>query len=505
MSVKKWLGLIGALTVIPAYANAAELAVQMPVNHNATSAKDVMYFKNATSKTITLMNHSDKTIYPVLIGANSMPIYDRHDPANQAYRAYVGYNENGKHFLGLKPKSIVTIPVPQAFWDSGRMQLFDTSPIPFHNSNTFTYDVNASRYAISTGFTDSEGTSLHGTDGVVMLYHAPTAQAIGLDAPSQLIEFTYRDPSLAGPGVPASETHNLINYDVSYVDHMYLPVAMEALAPTGETQVGYIGTGISVDKMQNTISEFALNTGNVLGDYFHGSGWPRFYIPADITSNVKIPGAFNLFALDGPTSTYDSEKMLIMGDGSMDQANKLTSLWFSWVNYYQTKVNKAAPVIAGQSQVALTQLDIPNDQQQKAAEFSKVVYNVVDNFRQAFPEASPSKLVENIVGFYLPEGKTTTESRTLLTMQVKSLLRGVPDYTKDPNEKDWYPSPADKDSAKYNLDPYVWFAHIELGMTGYGFSIDDDTADVGVNGANRLYVAIGGLGGLPNPAPYERK
>jgi len=27
----------------------------------------------------------------------------------------------------------------------------------------------------------------------------------------------------------------------------------------------------------------------------------------------------------------------------------------------------------------------------------------------------------------------------------------------------------------YNIDPYVWFVHVQLGFSGYGFSVDDDT------------------------------
>lgn len=494
-NIKKWLGLIGVLTVIPAYANAGELPIQMP-NNNVPSPSDVMYFPDKSSKTMTLINNSDETIYPVLIDANYSRTYDPIDPTYKGYRAYVGYDDNGTYKLGLKPHSIVKIPVPLAFWNGGRMQVSDVNPIPSYSSGTFSYDATAKRYTVMTGDTVKTGDSgLKRPQGVLMLYRANTPSGFSLDAPSQLIEFTYRD-----------RPYKLINYDVSYVDSMYLPVAMEAQSSSG-AQVGYIGTGISVDKMQGLIQNFASNNTDFLGNYFHRSGWPKFNIPADLnsdTGNVKIPGAFNLFALAGVTSSYNSEKMLNIGDPEKDndQVNIITSLWFSWVNYYETKVPKPTPVpvISTQKKVELIPLDIPNNQQQTAAEFSKVVYNVVSNFKQAFPNATPSELVQNIIGFYLPGDATTTESRTLLTTQVQSLLRGVADDTKD---KGWYPNPADQ-NAIYNLDPFVWFAHDQLGTSGYGFSIDDGVADVSVNGATNLYVAIGGTTGLPNPTPYTR-
>ena len=50
----------------------------------------------------------------------------------------------------------------------------------------------------------------------------------------------------------------------------------------------------------------------------------------------------------------------------------------------------------------------------------------------------------------------------------------------------------------YNLDPFPWFVHEKLGFSGYGFSFDDDSADVGANGTSTLSIAIGGLKGIPN-------
>lgn len=83
----------------------------------------------------------------------------------------------------------------------------------------------------------------------------------------------------------------------------------------------------------------------------------------------------------------------------------------------------------------------------------------------------------------------------------KSALRGVPDfnvypntYTKDANWKPgaWYPPPSTSlDNQNYNvfnLDPFVWFVHQQLELSGYGFSFDDDAADIGAGGASTLTV-----------------
>jgi hypothetical protein len=100
--------------------------------------------------------------------------------------------------------------------------------------------------------------------------------------------------------------------------------------------------------------------------------------------------------------------------------------------------------------------------------------------------------------------------------ELKSLMRGVDNFN-DPNETEesglWYPDPAKPTPGStvngvtpnfnvLNLNPYVFFVHKTLGLTGYAFSVDDDVADIGGIGASKLSISIGGLGGLPNKSQY---
>jgi len=96
---------------------------------------------------------------------------------------------------------------------------------------------------------------------------------------------------------------------------------------------------------------------------------------------------------------------------------------------------------------------------------------------------------------------------------IKSVLRGVTDFTKYPdviddqgNHTSWYPPPADPHGNQpfnvFNLDPFVWFVHVQLGFSGYGFSVDDDTGDVGAGGASQLQLTVTGTGGLKNTNPW---
>ena len=100
-------------------------------------------------------------------------------------------------------------------------------------------------------------------------------------------------------------------------------------------------------------------------------------------------------------------------------------------------------------------------------------------------------------------------------------MRGVYDFIKVPQfdqvtgKLQWYPDPATAtagaeingtlaDFNVYNMNPFVWFVHVKLGMSGYGFSVDDDTSDVGANGATELDMSIGGLDQLKNPKEWTQ-
>ncbi len=155
--------------------------------------------------------------------------------------------------------------------------------------------------------------------------------------------------------------------------------------------------------------------------------------------------------------------------------------------------------------------------------FATNVYVVMSTMSSTLPATGPEyssvQLLANIVGATvsklasLPtvnDSAAGMEIQTIVTNDIKSALRGVPDYTAAPynDPATWYPDPSltipgsGQSFNIYNLDPFVWFVHEKLGLSGYGFSVDDDTADVGANGSNHLEMSIGGLGGLSKPYPW---
>jgi hypothetical protein len=152
-------------------------------------------------------------------------------------------------------------------------------------------------------------------------------------------------------------------------------------------------------------------------------------------------------------------------------------------------------------------------------DFSQQVYLIMASMNQ-IGEANNNnvfKFMQDIIGanmgfIFTQKAKESEEGKMVTSMirdMIKSVLRGVSDFTKYPdlidnannNHKSWYPDPAKASGGQsfnvFNLDPFVWFVHVKLGFSGYGFSVDDDTADIGSEGQS-LQLSIAGKGGLKN-------
>ena len=87
------------------------------------------------AKTITITNNDPtQYLYAFLEGEDSRQAvspyqgtgaFDPYDDPDQEYRGYIGYTDGTTDYAGLPPLSTITITVPLAFWDSGRI-IFST-------------------------------------------------------------------------------------------------------------------------------------------------------------------------------------------------------------------------------------------------------------------------------------------------------------------------------------------------------------------------------------------
>ena len=305
------------------------------------------------TKTIKFFNNTDHTIYPFLYDANTGKStaggwYDPYDTGHeQNYRAYIGYQvtvaNTTTDYLGLLPGHQISLAVPLVFWDSGRAAIA-TDPANFLPKSTDTSKKSDATNPFFFFYKNNNGSPTAryvapepdstNTEGIVMFYHGsdPTVGP-GNDAPDQLVEFTFRDKIfLTKANTPRNPIDDkalvtLVNYDVSYVDHMILPVAMEATdVPIPNTShkdnFGWIGAKTpytGAGSLQEAIKKFTSDTSaNGLGTYFEDGtkdlGWPTFFNPtynADTNASVgiKIPSGSSLFQ-DSPLGDHRSPYLL---------------------------------------------------------------------------------------------------------------------------------------------------------------------------------------------------
>jgi hypothetical protein len=285
-------------------------------------------------KTLRISNNTAQTVYPIMRDPNSNTIegitavglYDPYDPANKEYRGYIGYKEGGLYYFGLKPGQSILVSVPLVFWNGARIgigtdgQFLTPSGLP----NPLRWDANGQRSITSA---KTSGDTI--PNGVVMWYRAEIAQAPNDDTEDQLAEWTIRDHGyLVNPKItartnneiPDNQLVTLINYDVSNVDNLYLPLAMAAndvwvvpqrsgtgltpnrtgWSPGSDPDVyGWTGAINTIDFLQTNIREFTVKNNQLLGQYFGTKGWPFYNIPnptKDPDAPIKIPSGANIFA-----------------------------------------------------------------------------------------------------------------------------------------------------------------------------------------------------------------
>jgi hypothetical protein len=325
------------------------------------SLSDVLFTGNSNvpvaTKTFTFFNNTDQTVYPFLYDTNigqpkgTKSYYDPLDAPDQEYRAYIGYSVGDSDYLGLQAGKSITITIPLVFWDAGRAAIV-TDGADLIPKDTNTNPDTAATNPFYFYYKNLNGSSTlryvenaaSGGDGIVMFYHATdTGRATnpGADAPEQLIEWTIRDLNTMTAinkinTLPKAEIKTLINYDVSYVDNLLLPVAMEAQAvpvpntdPVVTDNFGWIGAKDAYrgnGSLQAAIEKFTRDgVGNGLGHYFEVDGkdlgWPTFYNPnytKDPSAGRRIPSGASLFLsspLADKVSTYNSNRWMLSSGG----------------------------------------------------------------------------------------------------------------------------------------------------------------------------------------------
>src|SRR5262245_5040122 len=284
------------------------------------------------TKTLRITNNTADTVYPIMRAENSnklssnpaVGLYDPYDPVDKEYRGYIGYKQGDKYYFGLKTGESILVSLPLVLWNAARIGIGTDGKYltPTGLPNPLRYNSNAYR-SITKAHPDND-------TGVVMWYRADQKEGPADDTEDQLAEWTIRDhvylvnqkiTTKTNSEIPDNQLVTLINYDVSNVDNLYLPLAMAAndvwVVPqkSGEPPdpnrngwrpgsnpdvYGWTGAINTIGFLQTRIRAFTADNNQLLGKYFkNGKGWPFYNIPNptnDANAPLKIPSGANVFA-----------------------------------------------------------------------------------------------------------------------------------------------------------------------------------------------------------------
>jgi hypothetical protein len=381
-------------------------------------------------------------------------------------------NENG--IYGTVPDEYIN------WWNGGRLYLYDNlvskGGPPQQLVNDFTID-NKPANTVTPLALEPVPYCAECPDHNPTIFRSPVA--LPANDPAQLTEYTLADVD------KGDKTNNFtwslkvgnVDYDISYVDHVYLPVAMGSIK--NPDNIGYIGSIQDVDQFRQVMGTF-------LKDF---TGWPRYLNPIldPITHKhepyLRIPGPYNAY------KQYDSiEKTIIEEPGQA-----ITRLGILW-NYCVT-------TMTDQSQMCLSARTVNTFFLNNYTKYKTMVDKGECN-PPVTPPPTPT-LVDVLAHVYgwVPWNEHCTEGakandlddktdnfravhKTYITLQYTSLSAQFPYQT---------------------FNPYVNLVHGAkyLNMPGsYAFSIDDDVGNIHVPAAG-VIITVGGSGGLENDVPFD--
>jgi hypothetical protein len=453
--------------------------------------------------TVVIYNNSpDYTIYPVLsTGAAKVGQWlqaymevPKKDLDKRPYekvgqfRLYLGLNDKGLGD-GIPPKGEMRLTLPVAtqiekdadgktpnqladWWGGGRIEIFaapakDKKP-PQALIDAVTIRDKQTKITPKVDNPQLPKCVKGCSDTTPQIYHDPAG--LEHNMPLQLTEYTLgavndkKDPMTINP-------FN-VDYDVSYVDTAFLPVAME---PFDNEQVGYVGMVTSIDDFNTGLNKF-------LDDY---PGWPLMVNPK-VADFVKVPSPLNVLGRNLKETQTDLSPI------PKSQKNK-GEIW----KPMQTLVDNYTDCIDNKKDGKFC-----DNLREIQTLFSANFQNYKDNFKKWNCEeehrASGDKMsmIGHIYG-WTPFNDGCKNAKL-------NLLEDTAGYS-DNNYKKYFEVKSLFDDLQLDdsgkFDPYVLLIHDKKYLNAknvYAYSVDDALGNMQVDGSG-LILAVGGKERLPNP------
>lgn len=508
---------------------------------------------------IIFKNDLDITIYPIIqapVDVNPGPGGECRnglgpDSTIRTRRIIVNYNQKG---AGIPPKEEVKVYLPKdkpCWYVASRILIFTANLEDFNDRLPVLLQQDQATIPDTLG--------LHGLCAEDACWTGTAKADYGSDAPMQLLEYTVEDiDPKTGSNFNDRDNQNgipAIDFDVSYVDDAYLPVAM-SLDDGGATY--YMGTTIPYTTFIQKAEEFMassaywanyaaytdeiwqynlfhdlvmqtdrLPSANILtvGTWTGGvSGY--FDVPpnvgpracslnplceqANLSGNccpndggVQL-GCCNVqrYIIEGTEKEFDTnDTSFIFTSGS------LKALADRWTRWLKPKGDQDDPC-SNINNIKNWPPHNPSvfDQQKMQAfcdSFRDTVQFIWNEFshtnctNEIDPKKKDQCLIAAIIGYDSQESGRKNES-------VQALQRGVPWNADAPKYQDdkfvLYWPPID---SIFNLNPYAGFIHNTIKAPGaYSFSIDDRYGNFGGKGSG-LRIDVGGSSIVQDKEPYD--
>lgn len=460
-------------------------------------------------KTITVYNNSDRVIYPVLSTSENAKnewirgcfrVDDKLYPTTSVYKLYV--NEG----TGIPVNSSVTVTLPLyselstenyiTWWNGGRVVLADSNE-RLRQDEDKKLDTPAA--------VTCEGKN---TGCALSVYSSKVQFPENIYA--QLSEYTFGDAVIPAGQKPLLKPDN-VGYNISYVDHVYLPIG---IGPKNNPYIGYSGSVQSLATFADALGAF------MGGDA--GKGWPVYNL-----NSLKLPGGYNVFAqrtgvlpavdnvpvkpaLDVPVLTVqkciagqcteDEKKNLHYGEA----VQRMQNLWGSCVNWGAEDISQyvsatvACPADMATKMDAVKQFFAQNHKNYLALHAGKTCKTTTPEK----PDFTYMEALKHIYGWVpFNEGCGAGDNKladTAIPGWTHATLQ--PMYIHDLQYN--YKQAAVQSDPKLNFNPYVSLIHESLQMNAYGFSVDDAVGFMSELGDGLIFV-VGGPNGLENPKQFS--
>jgi hypothetical protein len=493
-------------------------------------------FDDPFQRQFIFKNELPITIYPVI----QAPVPDNCGGAHKTRRIFVNQGTKG---TGIPTGGLVKLRLPKGqpcWYNAARIFIFTANVEQFENL----LPVELNQRTIPDNIVWNPPLC----DGDANACWSGYGEAdYGRDAPSQLLEYTIisQDPS-TGKAFPDGNNPAgipFIDFDVSYVDDAYLPIAMQ-LKDNGAT--AYMGTTIPYDDFNQRTTRFLVTAQKRTqwSQYaaYTDVNFPNALFKNLITKTIRVPSGQILIqeSLDGGTSslykpTSDGEpQQCSLNPGCSNLAGNCCPTddgtflsccsTRAWMIENTTHTNNE---FGNKSLTALTarwtkwvrqplcdnlnDLDFPSDN----VAFDKALF--CRNFRRSvvyvwnqFSSATECKnftgdrkdqcITAAIIGFKSKEEGKLNGSVQALQRSVPfgDINQGDPLYQSDPFLHYWAPY-----ASSFNLNPFPNYIHNNLEALGaYAFSIDDRYGNFGGRGSG-LLIDVGGSSILNNKEQFN--